>query len=230
MPFWGIAGVASLLFLNYIALPNSAGGQNAPHEAPSLKSQLKLATNPKIWLMSATTILGYGGTFAAFTYLSPILQEITKIDAKFISIVLVVYGVMIAIGNSYGGKIGDKNPLKALGFVFIIQAAVLFAFYWTQNYKVLSLVTIVFMGLLAFMSVPALQLLMIKLANKYAPEAQDLASSLNISSFNGGITLGAVVGGLAISYVGLSYTALVATLMTFLGLVLSIALSKIEKF
>lgn len=158
--------------------------------APSVKEQLKLAANGKILLVLLVTILGYGGTFATFTYLSPILQEITGISSKYVSIVLVGYGVVIAVGNSLGGKFGDKNPAKAVFWIFTAQLAVLLGFYFTQSNLVLGLISVALMGLAAFMSVPVLQSLILILVKKYAPNAGDIASSLNISSFNAGIALG----------------------------------------
>ena len=155
VPFLGIV-VVSLVSLAMTAI--QVPSQKAT-TAPSVKEQLKLAANGKILLVLLVTILGYGGTFATFTYLSPILQEITGISSKYVSIVLVGYGVMIAVGNSLGGKFGDKNPAKAVFWIFTAQSAVLLGFHFTQSNLVLGLISVALMGLAAFMSVPVLQVL-----------------------------------------------------------------------
>lgn len=167
------------------------------------------------------TILGYGGTFATFTYLSPILENITKVPANKISIILVIYGVAIAIGNALGGKFGNSDPIKVLFKIFIVQAVALFAFFFTAENVILAIINIIVLGLLAFMSVPVLQSYILSLANSYVPEATDMASSLNISSFSLGIVLGSFVGGLGITYFGLRSTAIIAGIMVFLAILLN---------
>ena len=103
--FWGVVVVAAFtLWLNLRYIPNNAGHITSK---PSWHNQWKLITTPQIILALVITVLGYGRTFATFTYLSPILQNITKISASAVSIVLIMYGVMIAIGNYLGGRFGN---------------------------------------------------------------------------------------------------------------------------
>lgn len=211
IPFFAIAAIGIIAFLlNRSAIPVQEGAQK---KRTSFRDQIRLATHPHVLLMLAVTILGYGGTFAAFTYLSPILQEITGISAESVSAVLVLYGVMIAIGNYIGGRLGGSNPLRSLTGIFLVQGAVLLIFHFTAPYLVGSIVTIAAMGLLAFMSVPALQAYVMLLAKRHVPQAVDIASSLNIASFNGGIFVGAALGGLTIDHIGLNATPLTAVLM-----------------
>ena len=91
-------------------------------------------------------------------------------------------------------------------------------FYLAVPYTLPGIAAIAGMGLLAFMSIPALQSYVMLLAKRHVPEAMDLASALNIASFNGGIFVGAGLGGLAIDNIGLSATPLVAAAMAFLAL------------
>ncbi len=86
LPFFGIAiiGVIALIF-NFIGIP---GQQLKTETPPSFKEQLKLVSNGRILLVLSVTILGYGGTFVTFTYLSPILQEVMGISPKYISVIL----------------------------------------------------------------------------------------------------------------------------------------------
>ncbi len=72
--------------------------------AAKLSSQLKVLTQPRLLLVYAITALGYGGTFTAFTFLAPILQQETGFNANAISLIMLVYGVSVAIGNIWGGK------------------------------------------------------------------------------------------------------------------------------
>lgn len=226
-PFYGIAFIGVIaLILNAIAIPSQQLKTETP---PSYKDQLKLVGNGRILLVLAVTVLGYGGTFVTFTYLSPILQEIMGIGAKNVSIILFIYGIAIAIGNAIGGRFGDRKPLKALLYMFIIQAIILLIFTFTAPFKVVGLITVVAMGLLAFMSVPVLQSYVLTLAQRYVPSAVDVASSLNIASFNGGIALGSYVGGLTTDIMGLNHTPWVASIMVLLGVLLTFVTIGLEK-
>ncbi|MEC1687236.1 MFS transporter [Bacillus mojavensis] len=179
----------------------------------TMRDQFKLVTNGRLLLLFAITALGYGGTFVVFTYLSPLLQEVTGFKAGTVAIILLVYGIAIAIGNMIGGKLSNRNPIGALFYMFIIQALVLFTLTFTAPYKIAGLITILFMGLLAFMNVPGLQVYVVMLAERFVPSAVDVASAINIAAFNAGIALGSFLGGLITDSIGLIHTAWIGALM-----------------
>ncbi|WP_276485143.1 MFS transporter [Paraflavitalea pollutisoli] len=209
--FIGVAvlGIISLV-ASWILLP----GQLANEKAASFKTQLKVITNKRLLLAFAMTALGYGGTFVAFTYLSPILQQITGLSESIVNMVLLLYGVAIAIGNIAGGKAANKQPLKALLWMFVLQAAVLFLFTFTVHYTIPALITLFVLGALSFMNVPGLQLYVVQTATKELPGTADVASAFNIASFNIGIAIGAYAGGLIVaSPLGLGATPWVGALL-----------------
>ena len=187
----------------------------------SFHDQVKLITNGRLLLVFAITALGYGGTFVVFTYLSPLLQEITGFQAGTVTLILVVYGIAIAIGNTIGGKLANRNPIKALFYMFLIQSVILFVLAFTAPFKVAGLLTIVIMGLFAFMNVPGLQVYAVMLAERYVPSAVDVASAINISAFNAGIAIGAFVGGFVADSLGLIHTSWIGALMVFGAVLLS---------
>lgn len=201
----GIIGLVSSVML----LPNTL--KNA--KGIALTAQLKVLTNKKLILAFLMTAMGYGGTFVVFTYLSPILQEITGLHESTVTVILLIYGIAIAIGNLVGGKIANKAPLKALFWMFIIQALVLFVFYFTVSNTVLSIITLFLIGLLSFATVPGLQLLVVQIAEKELPGTEDVASAINIAAFNIGIAIGSYAGGLVVtSSLGLQSTPWIGTL------------------
>ncbi|PLR93470.1 MFS transporter [Bacillus halotolerans] len=179
----------------------------------TIRDQLKLVTNGRLLLLFVITALGYGGTFVVFTYLSPLLQEVTGFKAGTVAIILLVYGIAIAIGNMIGGKLSNRNPIAALFYMFIVQALVLFTLTFTAPYKIAGLITILFMGLLAFMNVPGLQVYVVMLAERFVPSAVDVASAINIAAFNAGIALGSFLGGVITDSIGLIHTAWIGALM-----------------
>ncbi|MEG8304781.1 MFS transporter [Bacillus mojavensis] len=179
----------------------------------TMRDQLKLVTNGRLLLLFVITALGYGGTFVVFTYLSPLLQEVTGFKAGTVAIILLVYGIAIAIGNMIGGKLSNRNPIASLFYMFIVQALVLFTLTFTAPYKIAGLITILFMGLLAFMNVPGLQVYVVMLAERFVPSAVDVASAINIAAFNAGIALGSFLGGVITDSIGLIHTAWIGALM-----------------
>ncbi|HAM82267.1 MFS transporter [Ornithinibacillus bavariensis] len=187
----------------------------------SLKDQLKLVTNGRLLLIFIITALGYGGTFVVFTYLSPLLQNVTGFKEEIVAVILLVYGIAIAIGNMLGGKLSNQNPIKALFYMFIVQAIILFILYFTAPFKIVGLATIFFMGLMAFMNVPGLQVYVVILAERFVPTAVDVASAINIAAFNAGIALGSFLGGLVTDSIGLIHTTWIGALMVLVAVLLT---------
>ncbi|MFD1953235.1 MFS transporter [Paenibacillus thailandensis] len=216
--FLAIAAVGVVAFAaNAVLVPgNLRKGQRTP-----LREQGKLFGNQRLLLLFAVTALGYGGTFVVYTYLSPLLHEVTGFSESSVALILLLYGIAIAIGNAAGGKLANRNPLRALFYMFIAQAAVLVVLFFTAPYRVAGLTTVFFMGLLAFMNVPGLQSYVVVLAEKYAPKAIDTASAVNIAAFNAGIAVGAWIGGLVTDSVGLLYTPWAGAAMVALAVILT---------
>lgn len=218
--FWGVAGLGLIAFAAIaVLLPSTL--RKAP--LARLIDQVRVLGSGRLLLVFAMTALGYGGTFVAFTYLASILEKITGFAAGSVSLILVLYGAAIAVGNLVGGRIADRNPVKALIVLFALQAAVLAAFAFTATSPVLTLVTLAALGFLSFANVPGLQLYVVQLAKAHRPAAVDVASALNIAAFNLGIALGAWVGGLVVaSPLGLGLTPLVGAALVAIALVLTL--------
>ncbi|MCS2609301.1 MFS transporter [Halomonas dongshanensis] len=211
--------------LGLIALIGSALliPNNLKRAAPAtLRQQLKVLTHPRLMLVYAITILGYGGTFTAFTFLAPILEQATGFAPSMVSLIMLVYGVSVAFGNLYGGKLADRmGPIRALTSIFTGLAVVLLALNVTVVHPVAAVLTILVWGAFAFGNVPGLQVYVVKLAERYVPEAVDVASGLNIAAFNIGIALGSVVGGQVVTHLALTDTAWVGALIVLIALVLT---------
>jgi multidrug resistance protein len=187
----------------------------------SFRDQIKLVSNGRLLLVLMITALGYGGTFVVFTYLAPLLQEVTGFKEGTVALILLVYGIAIAIGNMIGGKLSNRNPAKALFYMFIAQAIVLMVLMFTAPFKIAGLITIFLMGLFAFMNVPGLQVYVVMLAERYVPTAVDVASALNIAAFNAGIAIGAYLGGIITDSIGLIHTSWIGALMVIGAVILT---------
>ncbi|MBR9881316.1 MAG: MFS transporter [Gammaproteobacteria bacterium] len=196
---------------------------NLKRSAPAtLGQQLKVLTHPRLLLVYAITILGYGGTFTAFTFLAPILEQTTGFAPSMVSLIMLVYGASVAIGNLYGGRLADRlGPIPALTLIFAGLVAILLVLSVSAVHPIAAVLTILVWGAFAFGNVPGLQVYVVKLAERYVPEAVDVASGLNIAAFNIGIALGSVVGGQVVTHLALTDTAWIGAIIVLAALVLT---------
>lgn len=185
------------------------------HSKPaSLLQQVQVLGQPRLLLVYAMTAVGYGGSFIAFTYLAPILQQISGFSAGAVGAVMLVYGVSVAFGNIWGGKLADKKgPVRALKLIFLLLAAVLLLLTFTAPHPVLVVITVLLWGAVAFGNVAGLQVYVVQQAEHFTPRAVDVASGLNIAAFNLGIAGGAWGGGLIVEHLGLVHTGWIGALI-----------------
>ncbi|PKH65076.1 MFS sugar transporter [Psychrobacter sp. 4Dc] len=208
--------------LGLIALIGSAilVPKNLKKSIPAtFKEQLQVIVKPQLLLVYLMTILGYGGTFTAFTYLAPILEQQTKFAPSAIGLIMLVYGVSVAIGNIWGGRLADKRgPISALSIIFSALSVILLLFTFTMQSKIAAVLTILVWGAFAFGNVPGLQIYVVKQAEKYTPNAVDVASGLNIAAFNIGIALGSIIGGSVVENMSLQDTAWIGAVISLMAL------------
>lgn len=200
-----VAFVGSLLYV-----PSSI-----KHSKPaSLLQQVQVLGQPRLLLVYAMTAVGYGGSFIAFTYLAPILQQVSGLGANAVGLVMLVYGVSVAFGNIWGGKLADRRgPVAALKLIFLLLAAVLLLLTFTAPHPVLVIITVLLWGAVAFGNVAGLQVYVVRQAEHFTPRAVDVASGLNIAAFNLGIAGGAWGGGLIVEHLGLVHTGWIGALV-----------------
>ncbi|WP_323704020.1 MFS transporter [Mammaliicoccus sp. Dog046] len=225
MSFYTIAGIGLIsLIANIMFVPKHL---TEYEQAPIIK-QLSVFKNKPLMTLYLITTLGYGGTFVVYTYLTEILTHILGYDTNSIVIILILYGVMVAIGNTLGGKLTNNDPTRSLTFIFLLQALTLLLLGLTIHLHVFGLISILLMGLFAFMNVPGLQLIVVIFAERHSKETVNFASSLNISSFNLGITFGSVIGGFILNHFTLSLTPYFAFIMVILASALMFTINKRE--
>ncbi|MEV2252331.1 MFS transporter [Streptomyces sp. NPDC050147] len=186
----GLAGIAKLV----PDLPKPEGVR--------LRHELAAFRNVQVLLAMAMTILGFGGVFAAVTYLAPMMTDVTGYADSSVTWLLVLFGLGMVAGNLIGGKFADRALMPLLYISLSSLAVVLALFTLTAHHKIAAAVTITLIGALGFATVPPLQ----KRVLDQASGAPTLASAMNIGAFNLGNALSAWLGGLVIS-AGLGYTA-----------------------
>lgn len=191
-------------------------------EPASLIQQLRVLRQPRLLLVFAMTAVGYGGTFVAFTFLAPILEQVSGFESNSIGLIMLIYGVSVAVGNIWGGRLADRmGPVKALHIIFTALALVLLTFTFTAGNQISAVLTVLIWGAFAFGNVPGLQVYVVQLAEKYEPQAVDVASGLNIAAFNIGIAFGSMLGGFVVDEMTLLDLPWIGAIIVVLALALT---------
>jgi len=192
-------------------------------EDHNFAKELRTLTQASTLRALLITVLGFGGTFTAFTYIAPMLTEITGLDAKFVAPLLLLFGLGMTVGNPVGGRLADRNLMGALRLTLGALIAVL-ALIGVLMHSTVAMVVLVFLfGAAMFATIAPLQMNVMT----YAKDAPVLASAFNIAAFNLGNAGGAWLGGLAIDHgLGLTNLPWVAALVSVVGLLLSLTVRR----
>jgi DHA1 family inner membrane transport protein len=185
-----------------------------------LREELAVLARPQVLLGLAMTVLGFAGVFVVFTYIQPLLTQITGLPESAVSPILLVFGGGLAVGNILGGKLADRAPMAAVLGTLVALAVVLGAMQFTIGTPFTAVVFVGLLGVASFATVAPMQL---RVLEKASGAGQNLASSLNIAAFNLGNALGAWVGGVVIDHgPGLRALGWVAALLTLAGLAIAL--------
>ncbi|PYC69043.1 MFS transporter [Streptomyces tateyamensis] len=171
-------------------------------EGARLRQELAAFRNTQVVLAMAMTVLGFGGVFAAITYVAPMMTQVAGYSDGAVTWLLVLFGVGMFLGNLLGGRFADRHLMPLLYTTLGGLAVVLALFTVTAHSKPLAAITVLMVGALGFATVPPLQ----KRVLDQAHGAPTLASAVNIGAFNLGNALAAWLGGLVIT-AGYGYTA-----------------------
>ncbi|MEU9499181.1 MFS transporter [Streptomyces sp. NPDC048196] len=220
--FYAITALGVIGLLGIIKL---IPAQRAKAASP-LGSELAVFRNPQVGLAMLMTVLGFGGVFAAVTYLASMMTEVTGFAPSSVIWLTAIFGLGMVGGNLVSGRFTDRAMMPMLYVSMTGLALSLAAFNFTAHNKIAAVVTIALIGIFGFATVPPLQ----KRVMDQAAAAPTLASAGNIAAFNFGNALAAWLGGLVIS-AGLGYTApnWVGALMTAAALGVAIFASALER-
>ncbi|WP_426577960.1 MFS transporter [Xenorhabdus stockiae] len=207
----GLFSALSVLFF----VPNrQAMGMNKI----SIIDELKIIIQAKVFKSLLITALGFSGVFSAFTYIAPMLKDVTQMNEKLIPFVLALFGIGMIVGNHIGGKLTDKGTRKALIITLSFLIVVLCLFPVAILNIVSACMAVFLLGIAMFSTIPPLQIQ----ALDSSETSKSMVSSCNIAAFNLGNATGAWIGGLLLAYgVSLSYIPLAGALMTAIGLIIA---------
>jgi DHA1 family arabinose polymer transporter-like MFS transporter len=204
-----IVGLITLLSLK-LWMPNLSATKDR-----DLKKELAFFKLPEAWLIILMIAIGTGGLFSWYSYIAPLLTDVSGFSPDSITYILVLAGLGMLVGNFIGGKLADRfSPAKASVSLLITMAITLFIVHYISGNQVLSLVMTFITGAVAFALAAPIQMLMINTAKG----SEMIAASVSQASFNIGNALGAFLGGLPLA-AGYDYTSpvWVGTVMALTG-------------
>ncbi|WP_186198246.1 MFS transporter [Burkholderia gladioli] len=188
--FWAVTGIGVLAAgALALCLPRQL-------EMPqtSIAREFRVMRNPQVLMVLGISVLASASLFSVFTYITPILEEVTHFTPHEVTLVLLLFGLGLTVGGTLGGKLADWRRMPSLIASLALIGLVQVVFAGTMHLPIPLLVTIFLWGVLAFAIVPIAQILIVD----RAIEAPNLASTLNQGAFNLGNATGAWLGGMAI--------------------------------
>jgi DHA1 family inner membrane transport protein len=221
--FWAVT-LVGMVAVAVIAL--FVPRDRAAPEAADWRADLKAMGRRPVLLGLLTTVLGYAGVFAVFTYIAPILTQFSGFSESAVSPILLVFGGGLIIGNLIGGRLADWRLTPTVLGSLLILALVLALMTFAIHDQVAAVVFVGLLGAAAFATVPPLQMWVLE---KAEGAGQGLASSFNIAAFNLGNALGAWMGGVVIEQgPGLAAVTWVAALAPLSALLVALWSLRLE--
>lgn len=188
-------------------------------EGVSVRTEVRALRNARLWVVCAAGAIGFGGMFAVYSYVAPLLTDVTGVAEATVPLVLALFGVGMTVGTLLGGRLADRSVPRTvlLGFATTIVALVLIAV--VAQWVVPGVLAIVALGVTSQVLGIALQSWLMDLS----PQAPSLGAALCHSALNVGNAAGAWAGGVVIA-AGLGYLApaWVGAGLTAAGLVIAV--------
>ena len=195
-------------------------------ELTRLSDDLAVLMRPQVLLGLLTTILGWIGIFALFTYIAPILTRMSGFSDAAVSPILLLFGGGAIVGNLLGGRFADRWPVGSVFGTLLLLAVVLGLVAVTAHSQIAIIIAVTLLGAAAFATAAPLQMAVLRQASG---AGQSLASSFNIAAFNLGNAIGAWLGGAVIAQVGLAAVPWIAALAPLAAVVVVLGAQRLDR-
>ncbi|MGK9148773.1 MFS transporter [Plantibacter flavus] len=208
----GIFAIATVTI--WFAVPVQPG-----NPAQTMRRELRVFRRSQVWFVLGFGSIGFGGLFAVYSYLAPLVTEVAGESASLVPWALATMGLGMTIGNLFGGYLADRGVKRALLVFYAMMIVVLVALALTAAWTPTMFAFVFAVGFASQGLGPSIQTRLMDVAG----DSQSLAAALNHSALNIGNALGAFVGGVVIA-AGFGYVAPVwaGAVLTALGLVIVI--------
>ncbi|KOT64242.1 MULTISPECIES: MFS transporter [Streptomyces] len=179
-----------------------------------VREELGVFRKPRLWLALSTSTLIIGATFAVFSYLNPILTEVTGFGTGTVPLLLVAYGAATVVGNTVVGRLADRHTIAVLFGGLMLNLGFLVGFALTAQLPVTAVVFMMGIGLVGVTMNPAMVTRVQRAGN-----ARALVNTVHSSFITLGVVVGSLVGGMAIGAYGLRATIWLGAGLAALGIV-----------
>jgi len=217
-----VAGTFALTFIAVAAfVPSQPGDQRA-----TLRNELQAFGRLQVWFALLIGAIGFGGLFAVYTYVAPLVTDVTHLSLAMVPWVLVVVGLGMTVGNFIGGHQADVSVKRSFHIFFGVLLIGLVGLAFTAQTTVGLFVFLFVIGGASSALAPTIQLRLMDVAHN----SQVIAAALNHSALNAGNSVGALLGGVVIA-AGLGYSAPIGVgiVLSLAGLILVVASYTIER-
>ncbi|MGW4907633.1 MFS transporter [Streptomyces sp. NPDC004270] len=203
----GVAAMAAVALL--------IRGADAPAPVSGLRGELTALRSLPVWLALATTVVGFGALFSAYSYITPMLTDSAGYADSDVTLLLALFGVGATAGNLIGGRLADHAMRGTLFGGLASMVAVLLLFPVLMHAQWSAALAVTLLGVAAFITGSPLQLMVME----RAAAGPSLASSANQAAFNLANAGGAWIGGVALAAgFGVTSPALAGAALAVLGL------------
>ena len=213
-----LLGLLTIVFL-YLYLPKLK-----PLKTVTFKEELEFFKTIKAWHILTIVAIGFGGLFAWFSYIAPLLIHISHFDAASVSYLMIVAGAGMVVGNIMGGYLADKkDPAIATIILLLAMVISLILVFLFSEYKIISIILTFICGALAMSIGSPINMVMLKSAK----HSEMLAAAFIQAAFNVANSLGAFLGGIPLFFgFAFNYPSLIGSGMAFLGCILCVIFYK----
>ncbi|QUH05356.1 MFS transporter [Saccharopolyspora erythraea] len=192
----------------------------------SVRGELKAFRRPQVWLAFAIVVFGFAATFSFYTYIKPVLTDISGYTPTAVTLLLALFGVGMTVGTAVGGRLADRAPMRTLYVFLTLLAVALTAFVFASHSAVLAAVNVFLIGAFGFAAIPSIQARILD----QAKEAPALGSASIQSTFNIANSLGAYLGGLVLAGgFGLTSPSWVGALLALVGLGFAVVSGQLDR-
>jgi DHA1 family inner membrane transport protein len=191
-----------------------------------LRHELGAFAQPQIWLTLGVVMIGGGGLFATFSYISPMMTHLAGYAQSSVTWLLVLFGLGMTVGNIAGARLADRALVPTICGAFAAEIVVAALFILTSHSKIGAAITIFLFPAACLSALPALQTRIITLAGG----APNLAAASIQAAFNVANSLGAWLGGLTIA-AGFGYDSpnVVAVGLAAVGLAIAVTSALVDR-
>ncbi len=212
--FWALAPIGVIAILGLLWLVPSQ-----PAQSMRLTHEFRAVIRPQVQIVLALSTISSVSLFCVFTYIAPILENVTHLSPHAVTLVLIVFGAGITIGNLAGGKLSDWSQFAVLLGGSASLIAIFLTLPFAELHRIPAAIMVFVWGFVHFGTGAPLQARIVDQA-KGAP---NLASTLNQGAFNLGNALGASLGGLVLTAgYGYRHLSFVSAIVATFGLLLSL--------